>query len=174
MTASDTAAGEVPIYTLSGPDADAFDIDAATGQLRTRAVLDRDAKDTHTVTVSVHDGFDATYNPSPTTDHTIEVTIVVSVSSRPLAPRGGGAGGGGGGGGGGRGPAPDKRGEFGDITGHQFVNEIRWIAEQGHHRGLLARAPPVLPQQAHHTSPDGQPPCTRPRRRSPPTARRVH
>lgn len=131
VTASDTAAGEVPTYTLSGPDADAFDIDAATGQLRTRAVLDRDAKDTHTVTVSVHDGFDATYNPSPTTDHTIEVTIVVSVSSRPLAPRGGGDGGGGGGGGGGRGPAPDKRGEFGDITGHQFVNEIRWIAEQG-------------------------------------------
>ena len=49
---------DVLTYSLQGPDADNFDIDAATGQIRTKDVLDSDVKDTYSVTVSVHDGFD--------------------------------------------------------------------------------------------------------------------
>ncbi len=43
-------------YTLGGPDADSFDIDPATGQLKTRAFLDYETKTSYIVTVSVSDG----------------------------------------------------------------------------------------------------------------------
>ena len=43
---------DVLTYSLQGPDADAFEIDAATGQIRTKDVLDSDEKDTYSVTVS--------------------------------------------------------------------------------------------------------------------------
>ena len=103
IRATDADQGEVLTYLLSGTDADAFDIDPATGQLRTKDVLDHDAKDTYTVTVEVHDGFDGGYNPSTGVDATIDVTITVTAAPtvRPPPPGpGGGVGGGGGGGGG--------------------------------------------------------------------------
>ena len=43
-------------YTLGGPDAKSFEIDNTTGQLKTRANLDYETKDTYTVTVTVSDG----------------------------------------------------------------------------------------------------------------------
>ena len=91
VRATDTDAGDILIYSLSGQDADAFDIDPATGQLRTRAVLDYDpdpqAENTNTVTVNVHDGFDNAYGPSTNTDATIDVTITVTrVTRRPPPP----------------------------------------------------------------------------------------
>ncbi len=43
-------------YTLSGTDAAAFEIDATTGQLKTKAVLDYETKAIYTVTVTVSDG----------------------------------------------------------------------------------------------------------------------
>ena len=43
-------------YTLSGPDAAAFDIDNTTGQLKTNAELDYEKKNAYTVTVTVSDG----------------------------------------------------------------------------------------------------------------------
>ncbi|MYB01006.1 hypothetical protein F4X90_15230, partial [Candidatus Poribacteria bacterium] len=43
-------------YTLSGPDAAAFDIDNTTGQLKTKANLDYETKSSYTVTVTVSDG----------------------------------------------------------------------------------------------------------------------
>ena len=65
------ADGDVLTYMLRGGAADKFDIDAATGQLRTKAALDYEEEDTYTVSVSVHDGFDALYRPSASIDDTI-------------------------------------------------------------------------------------------------------
>ena len=106
VRATDTDQGDVLTYSLSGTDANAFDIDPATGQVRTKDVLDNTVKDTYEVTVSVHDGFDADYNPSDGSDDTIDVTITVTaaptVVRRPPTTGGnGGSSGGGGGGGGG-------------------------------------------------------------------------
>ena len=87
IRARDTDSGDVLTYSLSGPDAEFFDIDPATGQLRTRSVLDPAVKDTYTVTLNVHDGFDGNYNPSDATDATIDVTITVTAApSRPPRP----------------------------------------------------------------------------------------
>ena len=84
-----TAAGEnigVPVaatdaeddnltYTLSGTEAVSFDIVAATGQLLTKAPLDREAKSTYTVTVTATD-------PSLLSD-SIAVTITVTDDDEP-------------------------------------------------------------------------------------------
>ena len=100
VPATDPDAGEVLTYSLSGQDARLFDIDPATGQLRTKAVLDYDpdpqAENTYTVTVNVHDGFDANYDPSTAPDATIDVTITLTAASAVTPPSGGGGGGGGG------------------------------------------------------------------------------
>ena len=55
ITATD-ANNDALTYTLSGPDAAAFDIDNTTGQLKTKAELDYEKKNTYTVTVTVSDG----------------------------------------------------------------------------------------------------------------------
>ena len=98
VPATDPDAGEVLTYSLSGQDARLFDIDPATGQLRTKAVLDYDpdpqAENTYTVTVNVHDGFDANYDPSTAPDATIDVTITLTAASAVTPPSGGGGGGG--------------------------------------------------------------------------------
>ena len=84
VRATDADQGDVLTYSLSGTQADvaAFDIDPATGQIRTSAVLiydpDPDGDNTYEVTVSVHDGFDGSYDPSESDDDTIEVTITVT------------------------------------------------------------------------------------------------
>ena len=91
VRATDADQGDILIYSLSGTDGDAFDIDPATGQLRTKAVLDYDpdpqAENTNTVTVNVHDGFDNAYGPSTNTDATIDVTITVTRVTRRPPPR---------------------------------------------------------------------------------------
>ena len=95
VRATDADSDDVLVYSLSGTDAGAFDIDVGTGQIRTKYVLDHDAKDTYTVTVEVHDGFDSSYNSAPNeVDNTIDVTITVTAVRQP--PRGVGVGGGGG------------------------------------------------------------------------------
>ncbi len=102
VRATDMDQGDVLTYSLSGTDADLFDIDPATGQLKTLAVLDYDSDGTNTyeVVVSVHDGFNGSYSPSTSVDATITVTITVTqVTQRPSGGGGGGSGGGGGGGG---------------------------------------------------------------------------
>ena len=94
LRARDADADDVLTYSLTGTDADKFDIDPATGQLRTKAVLDHDPEGTNTyiVTITVHDGFDGTYNPSTNSDATIEVTITVTAVSRRTTVTGGGGG----------------------------------------------------------------------------------
>ena len=57
-------------YTLGGTDAAAFEIDATTGQLKTKAALDYETKRSYAVTVSVADGNGGT--------DTITVTINVT------------------------------------------------------------------------------------------------
>ena len=70
--------GDVLTYMLRGGDADQFGIDTATGQLRTKAALDYQEEDSYTVSVSVHDGFDALYRPSASIDDTISIIITVT------------------------------------------------------------------------------------------------
>ncbi len=74
IIAPDTGVGipETLTYTLGGPDADSFTIDRATGQLTTKVALDKETKDTYTVTVTATDpsGLQTTINV------TIKVTNV--------------------------------------------------------------------------------------------------
>ena len=72
-------------YTLGGTNAAAFNIDATTGQLKTRAALDYETKRSYTVTVTVSDG--------SLTD-TITVTInITDVAETPTPQQPGGGGG---------------------------------------------------------------------------------
>ena len=65
-------------YTLEGADAASFGIDRTTGQLRTSAALDHEAKASYTLTVKADDG--------PGTD-TIVVTVnVTDVAEKPATP----------------------------------------------------------------------------------------
>ncbi len=69
-----TDSGDVLTYSLSGTDAALFDIDRATGQLKTKGALSREAVggDSHTVTVTATDPWGA----SATSEVTITVTNV--------------------------------------------------------------------------------------------------
>ncbi|MYH28389.1 MAG: cadherin repeat domain-containing protein, partial [Acidobacteria bacterium] len=107
VKAEDPDPDDVLTYSLSGPDADNFEIDPETGQIRTKAVLDPDVKETHNVTVDVHDGFTPGYDPSEATDDSVDVIITVARSSTPSFGVGGFVGGGPGGGGP-SGPTPSE------------------------------------------------------------------
>ena len=96
LRAVDKDTDDVLTYALQpSPDADKFDIDPATGQLRTKAVLDYDAEgqNEYTVVVEVHDSYGPTYRTSPSVDDTIEVTITVTAVARRVITGGGGGGG---------------------------------------------------------------------------------
>ena len=67
ITATD-ADNDTLTYTLSGPDAAAFDIDNTTGQLKTKAELDYETKNSYTVTVTVSDG-----------NLTITITVIIII-----------------------------------------------------------------------------------------------
>ena len=108
VQATDPDENEVLTYSLSGQDADKFDIDPATGQLRTKAVLDLEEQPKYTVTVEVYDGFDPDYDPNNEVDASITVTITVTQVARRVIT--------GGGGGGGFGPA---------LTAPRFVDGFR-------------------------------------------------
>ena len=56
-------------FSLSGPDAAAFGIDTATGQLKTGASLDYENKSTYTVTITASDG-----------KRTVSIAVTISVS----------------------------------------------------------------------------------------------
>ena len=105
VRATDADSGDILIYSLGGADAGLFDIEPATGQLKTRGVLDYDEEGTNTyeVEVSVHDGFNSSYSQSTSVDATVTVTITVTQVARRSSGGGGGGGGGGSGGGGGGG-----------------------------------------------------------------------
>ena len=55
VSAKDADAGDTLTYTLSGTDAASFEIDSTTGQLKTKAALDYETKNTYSVTVKAAD-----------------------------------------------------------------------------------------------------------------------
>ena len=70
-------------YSLGVTDAGSFDIDASSGQLRTKAGLDYEVKNTYQISVSVRDGKNAEGNPDAADDATITVTITVTNVEEP-------------------------------------------------------------------------------------------
>ena len=56
VSATDSDSGDTLSYTLGGVDAASFDIDSATGQLKTKAALDYETKRVYAVTITVSDG----------------------------------------------------------------------------------------------------------------------
>ena len=79
ITATDTNAGDTMSYSLGGADAASFAMDEATGQMITSAALDYESgKASYSVTVSVHDGKNASGAADTTADATIAVTITVT------------------------------------------------------------------------------------------------
>ena len=91
---ADDADNDALIYSLGGLDEEFFDLDASSGQLRTREVLTGIHKTEYTVLVSVSDGKDEQGMPEadPLFDATTVVTITVAI---PRTSSGGGGGGGG-------------------------------------------------------------------------------
>ena len=89
VRATDPDSDAVLTYSLSGAAADTFDIDPATGQLRTKAVLNYDpqGQNAYEVTVQVHDGFNPVYSPTPSGDASIAVTITVTAGAAVEAPQ---------------------------------------------------------------------------------------
>ena len=83
VAAIDPDAGDTLTYTLGGPDAASFGIIATSGQLQTKAALDYEDKASYEVTVSAHDGKDASGDANPATDDTITVTITVTNIDEP-------------------------------------------------------------------------------------------
>ena len=75
VAATDPDSGDTLTYRLGGTDADAFDIDATGGQLRTQGALDHEAQSSYSVTVAVEDTQGASA--------TIEVTIAVTDENEP-------------------------------------------------------------------------------------------
>ena len=72
--------GDNLTYSLTGDDADQFDIDTSTGQILTKGELDYSTKGSYSVTVNVTDGKDDAGEPDSFIDDTIEITIRVSVA----------------------------------------------------------------------------------------------
>ena len=71
-------------YSISGADAAFFDVVTTSGQLQTRAALDRESRATYSFTMSVHDGKDSNGHADPTVDDRITVTVtVVDVNEPP-------------------------------------------------------------------------------------------
>ena len=70
--------GDTLTYSLGGTDADKFDIDSSTGQLITKAPLNREATggDSHTVTVTVKDSM----------GNSVEQSVTISVTDVAEAP----------------------------------------------------------------------------------------
>ena len=86
FTATDPDEDATLTYTLDTDGAAVFDIDAS-GQLKTEAGLNFEAKSSYTVTVSVRDSKDADGNTDTATDDTITVTIdVTNVNEAPEFP----------------------------------------------------------------------------------------
>ena len=67
-------------YSLGGTDAASFDVDTGTGQVKTKADLDHEGKETYSVAVQVSDGRDdsGTAENTPVVDTRHAVTITVT------------------------------------------------------------------------------------------------
>ena len=72
-------------YSLGGTDAASFDIISSTGQLKTKAALNREAKSTYSVTVTVRDGKDID-NAADDMDADDTITVTITVTDVPEPP----------------------------------------------------------------------------------------
>ncbi len=72
-------------YSLGGTDEGSFDIDTASGQVKTKGALDHEGKETYSVVVQVSDGRDdaGTAEQTPVVDTTHAVTITVTDADDP-------------------------------------------------------------------------------------------
>ena len=84
VAATDADADASLVYSLSGTHAGDFVIDAATGQLRTVSVLDRESQDLYWMTVSVTDGLDALAVADASVDDSVEVIVHVTDVDEPF------------------------------------------------------------------------------------------
>ena len=85
--ATDSDSGDTLIYSLTGTDAESFEIDS-NGQLKTRTGVSHNfnfeaTKNSYSVTVNVHDSKDTTGNTDTTIDATIAVTIDLTNEDEP-------------------------------------------------------------------------------------------
>ena len=78
LRATDADSADTLTYSLDTASDAFFDIDSATGQLRTEAELDHETRKSYPVSVSVSDGKDANGDADPSADSTITVTVLVS------------------------------------------------------------------------------------------------
>ena len=77
LTATDADSADTLSYSLDAASDGFFDIDSATGELRTEAVLDYETRHRYSVRVSVSDGKNDRGGDDPRIDSTIAVTIYV-------------------------------------------------------------------------------------------------
>ena len=70
-------------YSISGTDAAFFDVVASSGQLRTKAALNHESRDSYSFTMSVTDGKDVHGYADTTIDATITVTVTVDDVDEP-------------------------------------------------------------------------------------------
>ena len=70
-------------YSISGTDAAFFDVVASSGQLRTKAALNHESRDSYSFTMSVTDGKDVHGYADTTIDATITVTVTVADVDEP-------------------------------------------------------------------------------------------
>ena len=70
-------------YSISGIDAALFDVVASSGQLRTKAALNHESRDSYSFTMSVTDGKDVHGYADTTIDATISVTVTVDDVDEP-------------------------------------------------------------------------------------------
>ena len=69
--------GDTLTHSLSGADAEFFEINASTGQLQSKTPLDYETQSVYTLIVSVRDGRDFNGNPDTAIDAFVTVTIAV-------------------------------------------------------------------------------------------------
>ena len=81
--ATDPDTGDTLTYSLGGTDATSFAIDTSTGQLKTKAALDKETKANYAVTVSVRDSKNDAGTVDSVTDATITVNITVTEENDP-------------------------------------------------------------------------------------------
>ena len=70
-------------YSLTGDDASSFSINPSTGQIRTNAALDYEARDTYHFAVQVRDGKNLDGNVDAKWDHSVDVIITVENVNEP-------------------------------------------------------------------------------------------
>ena len=84
VAAIDNDSGATLAYTLSGDDAEHFQLDGATAQLRTMSSLDHETTRSYSVRVSVSDGLNSAGTADTSVDDVTDVSIAVADVDEPF------------------------------------------------------------------------------------------